>query len=87
MKNMASRIAALEGRGGPTAPLFPIYIVAAGVPEERVVAITGAGLHVDRGSDETLEALKDRVRQSLGEEPRQPVILSYKYADTGDAVS
>lgn len=82
MKNMANRIAALEGRKSAAAPLFPIFIMAAGVPDHRVAGLTGAGLAIDRRTDETVRALEERALERLGDKPTLPLILSYKYADT-----
>jgi hypothetical protein len=88
VKNMANRIAALEGRQSAAAlGPFPIYIMAAGVPEDRVVGIMGAGIEIDREPGETVDALKDRAAKLLGEKPSLPAILSYKYADTEDTAS
>lgn len=85
MKNMANRLAALEGRKATAVPQFPIYIKAAGVPEERIVGITGAGVQITRGSGESVEELKDRAREALGEKPSLPMILSYIYDDAPES--
>ncbi len=70
----------------PPGPLA-IYIMAAGVPEERVLGILGAGVAIDRERGEIMDALKARAALLLGEKPSLPVILSYKYADTEDVAS
>lgn len=85
MKNMANRIAALEGRGTETSGTipFPIYIIVAGGADDQVTGLHGHGLTVTREAGETLEALKARARALLGEAPSQPAILAYTYAEDG----